>query len=223
VILLEAMMKYLPILALLCCTAGCGLFGSSDSEPRAADPAEAERAETRSKIAARQQDLNQANADLAKIASERQELSKAEASETKNNRLVELARLESDTKQKQASLTDEIAQLQLRMGGPAPAPAPAAKPKSANDSLDDLLTANDAKDKEDADRRKKKAEDEAAADKNRIAQAESARKAEMDERAKQKIEGGRAPAAGADGPGYEERWADVITKIRAELQRYKRW
>src|SRR6185436_134240 len=35
VILLEAMMKYLPILALLCCTAGCGLFGSSDPEPRA--------------------------------------------------------------------------------------------------------------------------------------------------------------------------------------------
>jgi len=214
-------MKYLPILALLCCTAGCGLFGSSDPEPRAAaDPREAERAEVRSKIASRQQDLDQANADLSKIAAEREQLSKAEASETKNNRLVELARLESDTKQKQASLTDEIAQLQARMGGPAPVPA--AKPKSANDSLDDLLTSNDAKDKEEADRRKKKAEDEAAADKNRIAQAESARKAEMDERAKQKIEGGRA-AAGADGPGYEERWADVITKIRTELQRYKRW
>jgi len=210
-------MKYLPLLSLLCCLAAC----SADPEPRAAaDPAEAERAEVRSKITARQQDLDQANADLAKIASEREQLSKAEASETKNNRLVELARLESDTKQKQASLTDEIAQLQARMGGAAPAPAP--KPKSANDSLDDLLTANDAKDKEDADRRKKKAEDEAAADKNRIAQAETARKAEMDERAKQKIEGGRA-AAGADGPGYEERWADVITKIRAELQRYKRW
>jgi len=215
-------MKYLPILALLCCTAGCGIFGSSDPEPRAAaDPREAERAEVRTKIAARQQDLDQANADLAKIATEREQLSKAEASETKNNRLVELARLESDTKLKQSSLSDEIAQLQQRLSGQAPAPAP-AKPKSANDSLDDLLTANDAKDKEDADRRKKKAEDEAAGDKNRIAQAEAARKAEMDERAKQKIEGGRA-AAGADGPAYEERWADVITKIRTELQRYKRW
>jgi len=213
-------MKYLPILALLCCTAGCGIFGSSDPEPRAAaDPREAERAEVRTKIAARQQDLDQANADLAKIATEREQLSKAEASETKNNRLVELARLESDTKLKQSSLSDEIAQLQQRLSGQAPAPA---KPKSANDSLDDLLTANDAKDKEDADRRKKKAEDEAAGDKNRIAQAEAARKAEMDERAKQKIEGGRA-AAGADGPAYEERWADVITKIRTELQRYKRW
>jgi hypothetical protein len=219
-------MKYLSILALLCCTAGCGLFGSDSSEPGsrpaapAADPREAERAEVRSKISSRQADLDQANADLAKIASERAELSKAEASETKNNRLIELARLESDTKQKKAVLSDEIAQLQQQLGGPAPAPA--AKPKSASDSLDDLLTNNDAKEKEDAERRKKKAEDEAAGDKDRIAQAEAARKAELDERAKQKIEGGRL-AAGADGPGYEERWADVINKVRAELQRYKRW
>ncbi len=215
-------MKYLPILALLLCTAGCGLFGSSEPESKAAaaDPREAERAETRSRIAARQQDLDQANADLAKIASERDSLSKAEASESKNNRLVELARLESDTKQKKAVLSDEIAQLQQQLGGPAPAPA--AKPKNASDSLDDLLTNNDAKDKEEADRRKKKAEDEAAGDKDRIAQAEAARKAELDERAKQKIEGGRL-AAGADGPGFEERWADVINKVRAELQQYKRW
>jgi len=41
VIPLEAMMKYLPLLALLCCLAAC----SADPEPRAAaDPAEAERA-----------------------------------------------------------------------------------------------------------------------------------------------------------------------------------
>ncbi len=213
-------MKYLPILVLLLCTAGCGLFGSSEPERKAApaDPREAERAETRSKIASRQQDLDQANADLAKIASERESLSKAEASETKNNRLVELARLESDTKQKKAVLSDEIVQLQQQLGGPAPS----AKPKNANDSLDDLLTNNDSKDKEDAERRKKKAEDEAAGDKDRIAQAEAARKAELDERAKQKVEGGRL-AAGADGPGYEERWADVINKVRAELQHFKRW
>ena len=213
-------MKYLPILALLLCTAGCGLFGSSEPERKAApaDPREAERAETRSKIASRQADLDQANSDLSKIASERESLSKAEASESKNNRLVELARLESDTKQKKAVLSDEIAQLQQQLGGPAPA----AKPKNASDSLDDLLTNNDSKDKEDAERRKKKAEEEAAGDKDRIAQAEAARKAELDERAKQKVEGGRL-AAGADGPGYEERWADVINKVRAELQHFKRW
>src|SRR4051812_30806843 len=117
-------MKYLPILALLLCTAGCGLFGSSEPEHKAAvDPREAERAETKSKIAARQADLDQANADLAKIASERESLSKAEASESKNNRLVELARLESDTKQKKAVLSDEIAQLQ-QQSGVAPAPKP---------------------------------------------------------------------------------------------------
>lgn len=215
-------MKYLPFLALLCCTAGCGLFGSSEPESKApADPREAERSDLRSKLSARQQELNQADSDLAKIASERETLSKAEASEGKNNRLIELARLESDTKQKKAVLSDEVAQLQQQLGGPAPAPAPAPKPKTASDSLDDLLTNND-KEKEDADRRKKKAEEEAAGDQARIAQAESARKAELDERAKQKIEGGRL-AAGADGPGYEERWADVISKVRTELQRFKRW
>jgi len=218
-------MKYLPILALLCCTAGCGLFGSSEepeSRPAApaTDPREAERAELRAKINAKQQELDQANADLAKIAAEREQLSKADASESKNNRLVELARLESDTKQKKAILSDEIAQLQQQPG--APAPAPAMKPKSASDSLDDLLTNNDAKVKEEAERRRKKAEEDASADQARIAQAERARKAEMDERSKQKIEGGR-PAAGADGPAFEERWADVINKIRAELQHFKRW
>jgi hypothetical protein len=30
-------------------------------------------------------------------------------------------------------------------------------------------------------------------------------------------------AAGPDAPAFEDRWADVINKIRAELQKYKRW
>lgn len=212
-------MRILPILALLCIAVGCG-----SSEPAAhapADSREAERAEIRSRINARQQELDQANADLAKIASERESLSKAEASESKNNRLVELARLESDTKQKQATLSSEIAQLEQQLGGPAPAPV--AKPKSASDSLDDLIAGNDgSKEKEEAERRKQKAVEEAAADKARIAQAETARKAELDERAKQQVEGGRLQA-NADGPGYEERWADVINKVRTELQKFKRW
>ncbi len=215
-------MKYLPFLALLCCTAGCGLFGSSEPEARkATDPAEAKRAETRSRLNARQQELNQAESDLSNVATEREKLGKEEASEKKTNRLIELARLESDLKQRKASLNDEIAQLHQELDGTAPAPA-AKKPEKAGDALDDLLASNENKEKEDAERRKKKAEEEAAADKSRIAQAETARKAELDEREKQKVEGGRA-SAGAEGPGYEERWADVIQKVREEIQKFKRF
>ncbi|SRR5579859_225046 len=216
-------MKYLPILALLCSTAGCGLFGSSEPEAKAApaDPREAERAETRSKLSARRTDLAQTDSDLSKVAAERDSLSNEAASEKKTNRLVELARIESDLKQKKASLSEEISQLEQQLGGPAPAPT-AKKPEKAGDALDDLLASNDAKEKEDAERRKKKADEEAAADKSRIAAAENVRKAELEERAKQKIEGGRL-AAGTDGPAFEERWADVIQKVREEVQKYKRW
>jgi hypothetical protein len=210
-------MKYLPFLAaLLICSIGCG--SSEPAKEAPADPREAERAEVRSKIGQLKQELAQTDADLSKIASERDSLSGEAASEKKTNRLVELARLESDLKLKKASISEEISQQQERLGE-----RPAAKkPEKAGDALDDLLTAGEAKDKEDAERRKKKAEDEAAGDKDRIAQAEAARKAELDERAKQKIEGGRL-AAGADGPAYEERWADVIQKVREEVQKYKRW
>jgi len=215
-------MKYLPILALLCCTAGCGLFGSSEPERKApADPREAERAETRSKLNAKKADLAQADSDLSKVAAEREALSNEAASEKKTNRLVELARIESDLRLKKSSLSEDIAQLQQQLGDSAPAPA-AKKPEKAGDALDDILAGNDSKEKEEAEHRKKKAEEEAAGDKSRIAEAENARKAELDERAKQKIEGGRL-AAGTDGPAFEERWADVIQKVREEVQKYKKW
>lgn len=217
-------MKYLPILVLLCCTAGCGLFGGDSSEPEravAADPKEAERAELRTRITQRKQELSQTEAELNQISSERDQLAGQGASERKTTRLVELARLESDLKQRKAVLGEEISQLQDQLGGASSRPA-AKKPEKAGDALDDILSTNDSKDKEEEARRKQKLEDEAAADKNRIAQAESARKAELDERAKQKVEGGRL-AAGADGPAFEERWADVINKVREEIQKFKKW
>lgn len=212
-------MKYLPFLALLLCSTGCGSSETANEAP--VDAREAQRSEVRGKINQRRQELAQTDADLAKIASERDSLAGEAASEKKTNRLVELARLESDQKQKKAAINEEIAQLQEQLGERPATPAQ-KKPEKAGDALDELLTAGEAKDKEDAERRKKKAEDEAAGDKDRIAQAEAARKAELDERAKQKIEGGRM-AAGADGPAYEERWADVIQKVREEVQKYKRY
>jgi hypothetical protein len=217
-------MKYLPILALLCCTAGCGIFGGSDddssasSRKPAAAPAEDPKAGIRAQIQSKKQDLAQADSELASIASERDKVMKQDASDGKTTRLIELQRQENDTKQKKTALTDDIAQLEAQLSGQ---PA-AAKPAKAGDALDDILATNENKDKEEAERRKKKEEADAAADKDRIAKAEAARQAEKDEQAKQKIEGGRA-SAGPDAPPYEDRWADVIIKVRTELQKYKRW
>lgn len=210
-------MKYLPMLMLVLCAAACSSGPDTAAAPE--DPAAAKRAETKARLNTRQQELNQVESDLSNVASERERLGKEEASEKKTNRLIEIARLESDLKQRKASLNDEISALQSELNGSAPA---AKKPEKAGDALDDLLASNEKKDNEEAARLKKKAEDDAAADKARIGEAEAARKAELDERAKQKIEGGRAQA-GADGPGYEERWADVIQKVREEIQKYKRF
>jgi len=214
-------MKYVPFLALLVFTAACGGGSEPAPEGRApeAQPRDDGKAEIRAKIKAKKQELTQVDSDIAKISAEREQLAGQPASETKTNRLVELARLESDTRIKKTAINEEIAELQSQLGERAPV---AAKPEKAGDALDDILGTNTNKEKEEAERRRQKAEAEASADKERIAKAEAARNAEMEERAKQKIEGGRL-AAGAEGPQFEERWGDVINKIRAELQKFKRW
>lgn len=216
------MRHLLPLLALVCFAVGCGSSepDPEENQPANADPRATERAQIRGRLNAKRRELDAANSDLSKIASEREELADQPASNQKTNRLIELARVEQETKQRKASLTSDIADLQAQLNNTGAAPA-AAKPTKAGDALDDLLSDAD-KSKEDAERRRKKAEEEGATDKERIALAEAARKAELDERAKQKIEGGRV-AAGADGPGYEERWADVILKVRSEIQKFKRW
>src|SRR5258708_12171195 len=153
-------MKYLPILALLCCTAGCGLFGSSEPDHNAAaDPREAERAETRSKLNAKKSELSQTDSDLSKTAVEREALSSEAPSDKKTNRLVELSRIESDLKLKKASLSEEMSQLEQQLGGTAPAPS-AKKPEKAGDALDDILAGNASKEKEKAQRRKQKTQAE---------------------------------------------------------------
>jgi hypothetical protein len=215
-------MKYLPFAALLISTAGCGIFGGGSDAPASNSPAPADskasqRTEIQNKIAQKRQELAQVDVDLAKVKAEREQLMKQDASDAKTNRLVELGRIDSDLNLKRSALSEDIAQLQSQIGeGPAPATA------KKGDSLDEIIAANDKAEKDEAERRKKKADDDASADKQRIAQAEAARKAELDERAKQKIEGGRL-AQGADGPAFEDRWADVILKIQSELQKFKRW
>src|SRR5436190_8557232 len=131
-------MKYLPFAAVLVmCTAGCGIFGGGSdapaSKPAAGDSREGERTEIRNKINAKKGELSQVDADLAKIKSEREQLAAQPASETKTNRLVELARLESDLNLKKSSLHEDVAQLQQQIGEGS---ASAAKPAAKGDPLD---------------------------------------------------------------------------------------
>jgi len=114
-------MKYLPFAAvLMICTTGCGIFGGGSdapaSRPAGGDSREGERTEIRNKINAKKGELSQVDADLAKIKAEREKLAGEPASETKTNRLVELARRESDLNLKRSSLGEDIAQLQQEIG-----------------------------------------------------------------------------------------------------------
>ena len=224
-------MKRFAIVASLTLLAACS---SSDVAPESAaaepDARAAQLSQIRAQIQAKRTEIGQTDQDLAKIQAERRDLADQPASQQKTDRLVELARADSDAKQKKSSLTEDVADLQKQLGESAP-PAPSAKPSKADDDLDAILAAADGakiKEKEEAARReaearkRKMAEEAAASESGRLAQAEARLKAEEEARAKDKIQGGR-PAAGPDGAGFEERWADVLLQVRTELQRYKRW
>lgn len=201
-------------------------FGCSSAEPEpeerpAAKPAAAPAAgdrDLRGQIALKNAELRQAEIDLGKIMAERLELDAKPASEAKTNRLAELGRLEAETQQRKRALEAEIAALEK--GAPA-----SSRPKSADEALDLALAAEDAKAREEEEKRRAKAAADASADKRRLEEAEKARAAEAAARDKEKLQaapGGAAPA-GPDGPIFEERWAAAILKIRTELQRFKRW
>jgi chromosome segregation ATPase len=186
--------------------------------PRAGGAREAQLSSLRAQLASKKADLAQADADLARIGSERAQLEDQPASNTKTSRMAELATLEAENKRKRQAVTLDITDLenQIRDVGKGA--------KTADQ--DDLASALEADAEAEKERvaRRKAAEEAARSDESRkVAAAESARKAEEDERAKQKVEGGRAAPAGADGPIFEERWADAIIKLREAIQEFKRW
>jgi colicin import membrane protein len=216
-------MKRLSFLAVALLAVGCS---SADSAPEAgaapppSAPAtkESQIANLRAQIQSKRADAAQADADLARIAAEREQLAGQGASEQKTNRLVELGRLESETKQKKSSISSDIASLEKQLSEVSGT----ARAKTDDEALEAALAAEAAREKEVAER-KKASEDAARTEEARkIAAAESARQAELEARAKEKVQGGRAAAAG-DESTFEERWADVIMKVRVELQKYKRW
>ena len=203
---------------------GCS-SSPEESEPAPAAPAarpagarEAQLSSLRSQLASKKADLAQADADLARLAAERSQLEDAPASPTKTSRLAEIASLEAETKRKKQAVTLDVTDLenQIRDVGKGA--------KTADqDDLAAALEADATIEKERVERRKAAEEATRSEESKKVAAAESGRTAEEEARAKEKIEGGRVAQAGAEGPIFEERWADAIIKLREALQEFKRW
>ncbi len=211
-------MKKITLLAVLL-VAGCSASEPEPepfpggAEPGVAAPAGGDRAAgIRAQIEVKRNELRQVDIDLGKVAAERFQLDPQPPSEAKTNRMTELARIESECKAKKQALEAEIVQLENQARASEAAPA-----VSADDALDMALAADT----------QRRAESEAAAQKRRLEEAERARAAEAAAREREKVQAGptAAPAAAPGGEGliFEERWADMILKVRVELQRYKRW
>ena len=135
-------------------------------------------------------------------------------------RIFNLDGSEAQINQKKSFLNSELAakqqELQDLVGGP--------RAKNADDALDSALEA-DAKREADVTAARKAKEEAARSDEARkLAAAENAKIAEENARKKEMVAGGRAAAPGEAGDTlFEERWADVLMRVRVELQKYKRW
>jgi hypothetical protein len=185
---------------------------------RPAGAREAQLSSLRSQLATKKADLAQADADLARIDSERSQLEDQPASATKTSRMAELATLEAQNKRKKQAVTLDIADLenQIRDAGKGA--------KTADeDDLASALEADAAAEKERVERRKAAEEALRSDEAKKVAMADKARQAEEAMREKQKVAGGNIAAPTADGPIFEERWADALIKLREALQEFKRW
>ena len=206
--------------------AGCSSISESDPDAakpkpeapaaRPPSPKETELRQVRSQLATKKADLSQANADLDRLSAECEQLSGGDASTTKTNRLAEIATLEGESKRKKQALSLDIAELEARMRDLT------AGSKGSDDPLAAAIEADAAAEREKADTRRAKADADRNEEGRKLAAAEAARRAEAEAKSKEKIDGGRTAAAG-DTTGFEERWADVIIKVRETLQQYKRW
>jgi len=220
-------MKHSWIVALLVaagCSSGPDATAPQPGQPAqpAVSPKEQQINSLRAQIAQKRAEVARADAELAQVAAEREQQNTQPASEEKTNRIIALGRAESDANQRKALSNSEVASLQQQLqdlvGG-------GARPKSADEALDSALEA-DAKREADVIAARKAKEDSARSEEARkVAAAEAARIAEEQAKKKEMVQGGRTTdaAAGGEGPLFEERWADVILKVRIELQKYKRW
>lgn len=207
--------------------AGCSSGPEAGPQPGqparpAVSPKEQQINSLRAQIAQKRAEVARADAELAQVAAEREQQNTQPASEEKTNRIIALGRAESDANQRKALTNSEIASLQQQLqdlvGG-------GARPKSADEALDSALEADAKREAEVAAARKAKEDSARSEEARKVAAAEAARIAEEQAKKKEMVQGGRTTdaAAGGEGPLFEERWADVILKVRIELQKYKRY
>jgi chromosome segregation ATPase len=217
-------MKRAWTLALLV-AAGCSSISETDPDvdkPKAEAPAppppnpkEVELRSVRAQLASKKADLSQANADLDRLAAEKEQVNAADASESKTTRLTQIAGLESEAKRKKQALALDIADLEARLKD-------LTGTSTSDDPLASALAEDAAIEKDRIETRKAKEEADKKELGKRVADAEAARRAEEEAKAKEKVPGGAAPAAG-DESTFEERWAAVILRVRESMQQYKRW
>jgi len=217
-------MKNAWVVALLV-AAGCSSSPESAPQPNqpaapALSPKEARVNSLRVEIATKRAELAKTDAEIAQIAAEREQWSNAAASTEKTDRLVQLGQAESNANQKKSFINSEIAtkqqELQDLVGGP--------RAKNADDALDSALAEDSKREAEVAAARKVKEDSARSEESRKVQAAEAARIAEEQARKKEMVAGGRVAAPGAEDAGvFEERWADVIMKVRIELQKYKKW
>lgn len=210
--------------------AGCSSSSSRDADfdrPEAAvmpapDPGstrETRLNQLRSTLAEKKAELSKAEQEASALQTEREDLNGRPASDAKNNRLAELATIDAGLKRQRQALGLDIAELENQIrdlsSGSSTAPS--------DDALAAALEADAEAEREKAERRRAAEEAERATEARKVDRAEAARVAEEKARAENKVEGVRPVDAGAEGALFEDRYADVILKVKEALQAYKRW
>lgn len=173
----------------------------------------------RTTLAQKKADLAQAEQEGQAVGAEREQLNGQPASDAKTNRLAELATLEAGLNRKRQALALDIAELENQIrdlsSGSSTAPS--------DDALAAALEADAAAEREKAARLRAAQEADRSAEARKVTGAQSARVTEEKARSDQKVAAVRPSEGGAEGAPFEERYADVILKVKEALQAYKRW
>lgn len=238
-------MRNLAILSLLCLFSACasGPAPEPGAAPEGGEPAPAEMTALEKKKA----ELAQVDAQLEGIAGERKELDAQEASVAKSERLAELALLEGDLRIQKAQLEKDIATLMEQEQQAKKEVDPLDIMEEAAKDEEEMTKRAEETEKRLLERQRKReqlkdAEKIAEAErlaKERKAKEEAARKA-LEEESR---EGGDPTAKEGEGEGegegepeispgipvrvpkmqFEEKYADIILRVKEALQAYKRW
>lgn len=198
-------------------------FDRPSSEPiPAPDPGasrETRLNQLRTTLAQKKADQSQAEQESQALVQEREQVNGQPASDAKTNRLAELATLDAGLNRTRQALALDIAELENQIrdlsSGSSTAPS--------DDALAAALEADAASEREKAERRRAAEEADRRAEARKVSRSETARVTEEKARADQKVAVARPAEGGPEGAPFEERYADVILKVKEALQTYKRW